>query len=105
MTKAKFWGQDGTACGFKIEGHSTFDQTDDEGRAVCAAVSSAAYMAANTITEVIGDSAETNVNDGEMYLNVNSPSKSTQLVLKGFKLHLSELSKQYGKRLEIISEV
>ena len=105
MTKAKFWEQDGTACGFKIEGHSTFDQTDDEGRAVCAAVSSAAYMAANTITEIIGDSAETNVNDGEMFLNVKNPSKSTVLVIRGLKLHLKELSKQYSKRLEIISEV
>ena len=105
MTKAVFWSKNGTVCGFRIEGHSTFDESDDEGRAVCAAVSSAAYMAANTITEVIGDSADTKVSDGDMYVNVISPSKSTQLVLEGLKLHLSELSKQYSKRLEIISEV
>lgn len=100
MTKARFWSH-----GFSITGHSTKDAGDDEGRALCAAVSSAAYMAANTITEVIKDNAEIKVNDGEMVLKVQNPSDKTIAVLDGLKLHLSELSKQYGKRLSVTTEV
>ena len=100
MTKAQFFGY-----GFRVSGHSTNSAGDDEGRALCAAVSSAAYMAANTITEIIGDKAEVEVSDGEMFLKAENPSDKTVAVLKGLKLHLSELSKQYGKRLIVISEV
>ena len=100
MTKAEFWNY-----GFRITGHSTKNAGDDEGRALCAAVSSAAYMAANTITEVIGDKAVTEVSDGEMFLEVKKPSDKTVAVLGGLSLHLSELSKQYGKRLSVFSEV
>ena len=105
MTKAKFFERDGAVYGFLIEGHSTKTASDGEGRALCAAVSSAAYMAANTVTEVIGDSAESEVSDGRMLFSVSKPSESTVKVLGGLKLHLSELSKQYGKRLIIITEV
>lgn len=100
MTKAEFWD-----CGFRITGHSTKNAGDEEGRALCAAVSSAAYMAANTVTEIIGDSAEVKVKEGEMFFEAKNPSDKTAAVLKGLKLHLSELSKQYGKRLNVISEV
>ena len=104
MTKAKFLLYDGAVCGFCLEGHSTENARDDEGRAVCAAVSSAAYMAANTVTEVIGDKAVVEVVDGKMLFKVENPSKCTVAVIEGLKLHLTELSKQYGKRL-IITEV
>ena len=100
MTKAKFWNY-----GFRITGHSTKNAGDDSGRALCAAISSAAYMAANTVTEVIGDKAETEVGDGEMFLDVKNPSDKTKAVIEGLKLHLSELSKQYGKQLNVNSEV
>lgn len=88
-----------------IEGHSTKNAEDSEGRLVCSAVSSAAYMAANTITEIAGDKAEIKVNDGEMFFKVSSPSEQAVTVLSGLKLHLNELSKQYGKRLSVITEV
>ena len=104
MTKAKFFEHGGKVCGFLIEGHSTKDAKDDEGRALCAAVSSAAYMAANTVTEIAGDSAGAEVSDGRMLFKVENPGEITAAVLGGLKLHLSELSKQYGKRLKIITE-
>ena len=100
MTEAKFWNY-----GFHIKGHSTKTARDSAGRALCAAVSSAAYLAANTITDVIGDKARIEVSDGEMFFETENPSDGTVAVLKGLKLHLSELSKDYGKRLSVISEV
>lgn len=100
MTKAEFLVSGGIA-GFVIVGHSTENEQDIEGKTVCSAVSSAAYMAANTITEIIGDSADTEVCDGYMRFEIKNPCESSKLVLEGLRLHLKELSKQYGKRLSI----
>ncbi len=88
-------------CGFAINGHSTENENDEIGKLVCASVSSAAYMAANTITEIIGDNAEIFLNDAEMRLFVKEPSNATKTVLKGLKLHLTELSKEYGNNIRL----
>ena len=105
MTRVKFLSKDESLSGFEIKGHSSRDCDDFEGKIVCAAVSSAAYMAANTIIEIIGDECEAVVDDAKMYVNVNSPSKETSTVLSGLNLHLTELSKQYSNRIRIITEV
>ena len=74
---------------------------------VCAAVSSAAYMTANTITDVINDKADIKVNEknGEMILTVVSPKEETLIVLKGFSIHIKQLSEQYPNCIKVISEV
>lgn len=100
MTKVKL-----SKNGFSVKGHCTADVHDEVGRLVCASVSSAAYMAANTITEVVKDKADIKVNDGEMLLNVVSPSKETLIVLEGFKIHILQLSEQYSNCIKVISEV
>ena len=104
MTKVVFYGNP-SLLGFCVEGHSTADENDDMGRLVCSAVSSAAYMAANTITEIIGDEAEIAVSDAKMELMVKSPSDKTDAVLNGFKLHMEQLAAQYKKNIKISSEV
>ncbi len=104
MTKVVFYGNP-SLLGFCVTGHSTVDENDNAGKIVCAAVSSAAYMAANTITEVIGDVAEINVSDAKMDLMVKSPSDKTDAVLNGFKLHMEQLAAQYKKNIKISSEV
>ncbi len=69
---------------------------------VCAAVSSAAYMAANTVTEIIGAKAFASVSEAKMRLTVNEANEQTDAVLKGLRLHLSELSKQYPENIRVI---
>lgn len=69
---------------------------------VCAAVSSAAYMAANTVTEIIGAKAFASVSEAKMRLTVNEANEQTETVLKGLRLHLSELSKQYPENIRVI---
>ena len=105
MTRVKFLSKGEGLTGFEITGHSSVDCDDVEGKIVCSAISSAGYMAANTIIEIIGDAAKVDVQDAKMYLNVDFPSKETIAVLKGLKLHLTELSKQYSKRIKITTEV
>ncbi len=105
MTSVKFLLKDEGISGFEITGHSSRGANDAEGKIVCAAVSSAAYMAANTIIEVIGDRCDAVVDDAKMKILVHTPSEKSTAVLNGLKLHLTELSKQYSKRIKIITEV
>lgn len=101
MTKIAFLSDAAGICGFEVAGHSTENCDDLEGKLVCSAVSSAAYMAANTVTEIIGDKCDAVVDDGMMKILVENPSEKSRAVLEGFRLHIGELSKQYSKRLKI----
>ena len=101
MTSVKFLA-DEKLYGFEISGHSTVNCDDEVGKTVCAAVSSAAYMAANTITEIVGDKANAKVTDGKMYFAVKNPSNSAVMVLEGLRLHLTELSMQYSNNIKIL---
>jgi uncharacterized protein YsxB (DUF464 family) len=105
MTEVKFLADGNTIIGFSISGHSSYDCDDSEGKIVCSAVSSAAYMTANTITEIIGDKAETQVEDAFMMVRVKNPTNKTIAVLAGFTLHIEQLSLQYNDRISILSEV
>ena len=105
MTEIKFLADKGLLCGFCISGHSTVNCDDIDGKTVCSAVSSAAYMAANTIIEIIGDEVTSQVDDGYMKICVKNPSEKTKAVLEGFKLHIQQLSLEYDDRISILSEV
>lgn len=100
-----FIQEDKHIVGFNICGHSGFSKSGSD--IVCASVSSAAYMTANTITDVLMLSPKINVSDGLMNLKLTSDdAQKAQQILLGLKLHLLELSKQYKQYLKvIISEV
>ena len=91
--------------GFTVNGHCTIDADDEQGRQVCAAVSSAAYMTANTIIEVIGDKVEADVSDALMKVTVKNPSDKTLTVLEGFKIHLQQMAEQFPNCIKVYLEV
>ncbi len=101
MTSVKFLVEENRLLGFEISGHCSYDSDDEIGKIVCSAVSSAAYMTANTITEIIGDEADIKVSEAKMFLKTHNPSPDTVKVLKGLKLHLTELSNQYSNNIKI----
>ena len=105
MTKVQFFEQGGRLTGFSLSGHSSADANDETGKLVCAAVSSAAYFAANTITDVIGAKASVSVTDAAMRLRVQNPDPRTDAVLAGLKLHLEQLSAQYESKIKLTTEV
>ncbi len=82
--------------GFSVSGH-----TGERGSSVvCAAVSSACYMAANTITDVIRLPAEVSQDDGLMSLTLptgldSKDGERAGIILKGLLLHLEQLAQQY----------
>ena len=105
MTSAVFFKKQGLISGFRISGHTDNTGTIDA-RLVCSAVSSAAYMAANTITEVIGDTPQIKVSDGKMSLSLASDSNGASYkVLEGLWLHLCGLQEQYPDFIHTKMEV
>ena len=101
MIRAVFFeGENGR--GFEISGHAGGSAGTD---IVCAAVSSAVYMAANTVTDVIKIHADISEQDGRFRFSANADDTSAAAVLDGLKLHLTELSKQYPKKIKVITEV
>lgn len=84
----------GDLVGFHLTGHSGYAESGSD--IVCAAVSSVAYMVANTITDVIKVSAEVEASDGDIMLRVfQKDAISCRDILQGLKLHLLQLEEQY----------
>ena len=100
MIRVKFFIGNNRLTGFEISGHAMYAESGSD--VVCAAVSSAAYMTANTVTEIIGAKAFASVGEAKMRLTVNEANELTETVLKGFRLHVSELSKQYPENIRVI---
>ena len=104
MTKATFYFDGNVPYGFLISGHSGFAEEGED--IVCASVSSASYMVANTITEILKVDADINVSDAKMKLIVNKEQRHiTKDILLGLKLHLEGLKEQYPEFLETLMEV
>ncbi|MEE1186125.1 MAG: ribosomal-processing cysteine protease Prp [Acutalibacteraceae bacterium] len=104
MTKAVFYLKDGVITRFVISGHTT-DNDCEQGRLVCAVVSSAIYLTANTVTDVIFAKADITERDGFFDFILKDKFSECNSILKGLKLHLTELSKQYKNFIEITTEV
>ena len=95
----------GEICGFKIEGHAGFDEHGKD--IVCSAVSSAAYMTANTITGVMKIDADLKVFDdvGFMYMRVpNKSVSSCRIIFSGFRMHLGMLEEIYPENIRVSYE-
>ena len=98
MIRVRFFEQNGVLTGFEIEGHSFFSESGTD--IVCSAVSSAAIMAANTVTEVFGEAVDVQL--GEGYLSLKGCDlPSTQGVMQGLKLHLEQLAEQYPAHITV----
>jgi uncharacterized protein YsxB (DUF464 family) len=100
MIKVRFFGTE-PVYGFHITGHSDMNPGGPE--ILCAAVSSAAYMTANTVTEILGVKPTLLNRDGVMYLKVKSEQEALQcrVLFDGLKLHLSEIAQDYPKYLKV----
>ena len=100
MTTAKFLFSDETVISFELSGHSGAGEEGTD--IVCSAISSAVYMAANTIIEIMKLNPETVVRDG--YLKVKmalEDARKSKVITDGLYLHLSELQSQYPNNLKL----
>lgn len=101
MIRAVFF-EDESKLGFEISGHAGGKSGTD---IICASVSSAAYMVANTVTEILNITAEIQMDDGFLKFIISNDDVSAKAIIDGLKLHLTELSKQYPKKIKVITEV
>ena len=105
MIQAVFTVHHHIVTGFTLSGHADFSEQGSD--IVCAAVSSAAYMAVNTLTDVQEIPCNVTVDDGFLQIELsNENADKAQVVLNGLLLHLDALSKQYAEYIDLkISEV
>ena len=105
MIDVTFFLQDDNFIGYELKGHSDYAEFGSD--IVCAAVSSAAYMTANTIIEILHINANVTENDGFMSLSLSKDeAEKSAVVLDGLRLHLTALSEQYTKYIKVkFSEV
>jgi hypothetical protein len=100
MIKIEFFSGINGLCGFEAQGHSMSADSGED--IVCAFVSSACLMAANTVTEVIGLDADAQSDDGYLKLMIMEDTAPAQGILEGLKLHLTELAKEYPDNIKVI---
>ena len=95
MIRATFYRKGDKLRGFEISGHSGYAEEGSD--IICASVSSAAYMAVNTVTEVIGEYGEATVDEGYLKFTTESDKAEVQTVLKGLQLHVKALAEDYNE--------
>lgn len=84
--------------GFTIEGHSGYAAAGSD--IICASVSSCALMVANTVTDVMHLAAKAEAkDDGFLRLELLDPPEAAQDLLMGFRLHMTELAKDYPQHV------
>ena len=102
MIRAAFFTTpEGSLLGFSVRGHAGLAESGQD--ILCAAVSSAAYMAANTMLEILHIAPTALIaEEGEMLVRIHPrDEKAARDILLGFKLHLEGLSEQYPEALTV----
>lgn len=100
MICAEFFTKNNQPVGFRLSGHSGTSEAGTD--IVCAAVSSAAYLVANTITDVLGVGADISVEDGLMLLKISEKDAALcGALLQGFRLHMTDLKEQYPNNITL----
>jgi len=92
----------GELVGFSINDHAGYGDAGND--IVCAAVSSAAYLIANTITDVMHLHATIRVDEenADMLLKIEEKDAiRCRDLLTGFKLHIVGLEEQYPENIQV----
>ncbi|MGN0522531.1 MAG: ribosomal-processing cysteine protease Prp [Eubacterium sp.] len=100
MIKIEFFSGINGLCGFEAEGHAMGGDAGED--VICAFVSSACLMTANTITEILGLDADAQAQDGYLKLMILENAASAQDILNGFKLHMTQLAEDYPQNIKVI---
>ena len=101
MIRVRFTTAGGLLTGFSLSGHAGAGEYGQD--IVCASVSSAALMTANTITEVIGAPADIATDDGYLSVTVTDRITDCQDVLSGFRLHIQAHAEEYPKAVQLMN--
>ena len=98
MIQCSFLHSNGICVGFELCGH-----TGQYGQSIlCAAVSSAAYLTVNAITDVLHIPADVDEKDGQLLLRVSvKDEQCCRSFFAALRLHLENLEEQYPKHIHM----
>ena len=105
MTKVEIFNHDGRINGFSVSGHSGYAEAGTD--IVCAAVTTAVRFAECTINDVLGNHANTKVDEIEPRITLTLPAAcddedAVQDVLNGFILTMLSLRDDYPDYIEVM---
>ncbi len=95
MTKVVFYEKDEKLIGFLITEHSGYDEEGYD--IICASISSAAYLTANTLTDIVGAAADIDLKEAYFKFILKDKLDEGQSHLEGLRLHFSSLAGDYSK--------
>ena len=100
MIRSRFLERDGGLCGFRIQGHADLAEAGRD--ILCAAVSSAAILTANTLTERLGARAGVRQADGygDIWV-VRDDRERCGAVLAAWRDHLTGLEEDYPNHVQV----
>lgn len=100
MIRATMFACGNNLCGFEIQGHA--GQAEAGRDIVCAAVSSAAYLTANTLSDVCRCQVTAQEQEGRLSVTVCANEvQAAQIPLRGLLLHLQGLCAQYPQYIQL----
>lgn len=100
MIKASFYTKNGSFTGFSLSGHAGYADCGSD--IVCAAVSSAAMLTANTVTDFFGADAAVSAEGNILSLRLQQDSEASENLIRSFYSHLDVLSGQYQGTIQLI---
>lgn len=103
MIKAVFFTENGRLSGFSLSGHAGYGTAGND--VACAAVSSAAELTCNTVTEFFGDDADVSVSENMLTLRLkNEGCGYSEKLIESFKTHLCFISEEFPRSIQIITK-
>ncbi len=100
MTTAEFFKKDGEVIGFKVKGHSGYEEQGKD--VVCASVSSAVMLTANAVTEVFGYDADVSAYEDTITLKTNiKGDEILQKLYKSLILQLQQIALEFENNLKV----
>lgn len=104
MIRAEFFRKNGEFIGFLVTGHANSGKFGQD--IVCASVSSAIMLTANTITDFLHADAKVKIGDNAVALRLNTPEndKASSGVIASLKHHLTLLDAQQRNIQVIVSD-
>ena len=103
MIKAVFFTENGRLSGFSLSGHAGYGTAGND--VACAAVSSAAELTCNTVTEFFGDDADVSVSENMLTLRLkNEGCGYSEKLIESFKTHLVFISEEFPRSIQIITK-
>ncbi len=104
MIKAVFFKKDGRLSGFSLSGHAGYGTRGND--VCCAAVSSAAELVCNTVTDFFGCDAQAEAADNCVTLNMKSGCGEGYKLIESFYTHLGFIAEEFPHGIMIsINEI